>query len=349
MSVTQEKMRAVGLYKYLPIDDPESLVDAEIDKPKAAGRDLLVEVKAVSINPVDTKVRAPKPHGAAEQQLKVLGWDVSGVVVEAGEQCEWFKPGDEVYYAGSIVRPGGNSQFQLVDERIVGHKPKKLSFAQAAALPLTSITAWEGLFDRLEISQDRTANSGKSILIIGAAGGVGSIAVQLAAISGLTVIGTASRPESAQWAKELGANHTINHYEPFAPQLKELGFAEVDYIFCLNDTVRHWAGMAKVIKPQGKICSIVETGTQLDLDLLKDKSASFVWEFMFTRAKYQTEDMAQQHKLLNQIASYIEEGVVQTTLSKVLLPINAHTLRKGHKLIETGATIGKIVVEGPFA
>ncbi|MGN7358966.1 zinc-binding alcohol dehydrogenase family protein [Paenibacillus sp. SAF-054] len=341
--MTQEKMKAVGLYQYLPIEDPNSLIDAEIDKPVPAGRDLLVRVKAISVNPVDTKVRAPKAR--VESELKVLGWDVAGVVEQVGPDSTLFQPGDEVFYAGSIVRPGGNSEFHLVDERIVGLKPSSTDFAEAAALPLTSITAWEGLFDRLGIPADRSLNSGKSILVIGAAGGVGSIAVQLARYAGLTVIGTASRPESVAWVKEQGADHVINHYDAFVPQLQAIGFEQVDYILCLNGTEQHWKGMAEAIAPQGKICSIVETDELLNLTLLKNKSATFVWEFMFTRSMYQTADMIEQHNLLNEVARLVDQGVVRTTVAQKLGAINAENLRKAHVLLETGRTVGKIVLE----
>lgn len=246
-------MKAVGLYKYLPVDHPESLIDVELEKPAPAGRDLLVRVKAISVNPVDVKVRAPKDR--TETEPRVIGWDVAGVVEQTGPDCTLFQPGDEVYYAGSIVRAGGNSEFHLVDERIVGFKPATLDFAQAAALPLTSITAWEALFDRLGISSEQGGNPGRTLLIIGAAGGVGSIATQLAKYAGLMVIGTASRPESAKWVKELGADHVINHFEDFIPQLKAIGLESVDYIFCLNSTEKHWRNMAEAIAPQGKICS----------------------------------------------------------------------------------------------
>jgi NADPH2:quinone reductase len=336
-------MKAVGLHRYLPIDHQESLIDVELEKPVAEGRDLIVQVKAISVNPVDTKVRSPKDN--IESSPRVLGWDVAGIVESVGEECSLFKPGDEVFYAGSITRPGGNSEFHRVDERIVGRKPKTLDFAQAAALPLTSITAWEGLFDRLRVSHNREQNEGKTILMIGAAGGVGSIATQIAKEVGLTVIGTASRPESAKWAKEYGAAHTINHYEPFVPQLNELGYASVDYIFCLNQTDQHWANMAEAIAPQGTICSIVETVSQLQLSLLKNKSAAFVWEFMFTRAMYETADMIEQHKLLNQVADKIDAGELRTTIAKRIEPINAANLRQAHEILESGKTIGKIVLE----
>ncbi|EPZ42126.1 zinc-binding alcohol dehydrogenase family protein [Alicyclobacillus acidoterrestris] len=341
--MTSTTMKAVGLYKYLPIDHPESLIDVEIEKPTPTGRDLLVRVKAISVNPVDVKVRAPKDR--TETKPRVIGWDVAGVVEETGPDCTLFKPGDEVYYAGSLVRAGGNSEFHLVDERIVGFKPATLDFAQAAALPLTSLTAWEGLFDRLGISSEPGSNPGRTILIIGAAGGVGSIAIQLAKYAGLTVIGTASRPESAEWVKGLGADHVINHFEDFVPQLKALGLESVDYIFCLNSTEKHWRNMAEAIAPQGKICSIVETDELLDLTLLKNKSVTFVWEFMFTRSMYETADMIEQHKLLNELAGLVDQGIVRTTVNEKLEPINAENLRKAHAMLESGSMVGKVVLE----
>jgi len=341
--MSNEMMKAVGLYQYLPIEHPNSLVDTEIEKPVPTGKELLIRVEAISVNPVDVKVRAPKER--IENELKVLGWDVAGVVEQVGPDTTLFKPGDEVYYAGSIVRPGGNSEFHLVDERIVGLKPSSLDFAEAAALPLTSITAWEGLFDRLGIPVDKALNKGKSILIIGAAGGVGSIAVQLAKYAGLTVIGTASRSESIEWVKEQGADQVINHYNPLLPQLQAVGIDQVEYVFCLNRTEQHWSSMAEVIAPQGKICSIVETDELLDLTLLKNKSATFVWEFMFTRSTYQTADMIEQHKLLNEVARLVGQGIIRTTIAQKLEPINAENLRKAHGLLETGRTVGKIVLQ----
>jgi zinc-binding alcohol dehydrogenase family protein len=337
-------MKAVGLLKYLPVDDPESLMDVELERPVPEGRDLLVRVKAVSVNPVDVKVRSPKSR--VESAPRVLGWDVAGVVEQTGPDCELFRPGDEVYYAGSITRPGGNSEFHLVDERIVGFKPTTLDFAQAAALPLTTITAWEGLYDRLGVSPVKERNAGKSILIIGAAGGVGSIAVQLAKLAGLTVIGTASRPESAGWAKDHGADYVIDHHRPFVPQLQEAGFEFVDYIFCLNSTEKHWSSMAEAIAPQGKICSIVETKEPLNLTLLMNKSATFAWELMFTRSTFRTADMIEQHKLLNEAARLIDEGRLRTTVAVTMSPINADNMRKAHAQLETGRTIGKVVLEG---
>ncbi|PAE15975.1 NADPH:quinone reductase [Virgibacillus sp. 7505] len=341
--MNQDKMKAVGLFKYLPIDDPESLIDAEIDKPIPTGKDLLVKVKAISVNPVDTKVRSPKD--TTENQLKVLGWDAAGIVEQVGQDCSMFKPGDEVFYAGSITRPGANSEYHLVDERIVGHKPDSLDFANAAALPLTAITAWEALFDRLGIDSDPSKNEGKNILIIGAAGGVGSIAIQLAKHAGLSIIATASRQESVDWVKKLGGDYVINHYEAFSPQLLHNGIKEVDFILCLNSTEKHWNNMAEAIAPQGKICSIVETDENLNLTLLKNKSATFVWEFMFTRSSYQTKDMVEQHHLLNELARLVDSGIIQTTVSEKIAPINAVNLRKAHTILESGRTVGKVVLE----
>lgn len=339
-------MKAVGSYRYLPLSDPDSLVDLHIEKPVPTGRDLLVKVKAVSVNPADLDIR--KNNNYEAESPKILGWDAAGIVEQVGPECQLFKPGDEVFYAGSVTRPGANSEFHLVDERIAGNKPKSLDFAQAAALPLTSLTAWEGLFDRLGISH--SAEENESILIIGAAGGVGSIATQLAKLAGLTVIGTASRPESVQWAKDHGADFTINHNSPFAPQLKEIGFESVDYVFCLNDTVQHFANLAEVIAPQGKICSIVPVAKasqagSLDMDLLFYKSVTFVWELMFTRAMFQTKDMIKQHDILNQLAELIDNGKLKTTLAERLEPINAANLRLAHEKMETGRSIGKIVLE----
>ncbi len=337
-------MKAVGLYRYLASSDPECLVDVELPTPKPSGHDLLVRVRAVALNPVDTKVRSPKPQ--VETAPRVLGWDASGVVEGTGPDCSLFKVGDEVYYAGDITRPGCNSELHLVDERIVGKKPKSLPFAEAAALPLTTITAWEGLFDRLGISA-KGDHAGRSLLIIGGAGGVGSIAIQLAkTLAKLEVIATASRPESADWCRSLGADHVIDHFKDMASELQKLGHSGVDYIFCLNDTDHHFAGMARCIKAQGRICSIVETKAPVDLLLLKSKSAGFIWELMFTRPMFKTEDMIEQHRLLNSVAELVDAGKIKTTLSEVVRPINAANLRNGHIQQEKGRSIGKLVLEG---
>lgn len=336
------EMKAVGLYHYLPISDPESLIDVTLPKPKAEGHDLLVKVKAISVNPVDVKVRAPKDK--TEQTPKILGWDVAGVVEEVGEAVTLFQPGDEVYYAGSIDRQGCYSEYHLVEESIVAKKPASLSFAEAAALPLTTITAWEALFDRLGVSKSKEDNKGKSILIINAAGGVGSIATQLANYFGLTVIGTASRSETEAWAKQHGTHIVINHHEAFLPQLEKEGIPAVNYILCLHSTDKHWNNMAQAIAPQGHIASIVETEEPHNLDLLKSKSVSFAWEFMFTRALYQTEDRIEQHRLLDDVAKLVDQGIIKTTINKQLKGINAATLREAHQIVESNKMIGKLVV-----
>ena len=337
-------MKAIGLTRYLPISDPQALVDVEIDKPAASGHDLLVKVEAIAVNPVDTKVRAPKDK--VEDAPRVLGWDAAGTVAAVGPDVTLFKVGDPVFYAGSITRPGANSEFHLVDERIVGHKPASLDFPNAAALPLTAITAWEALFDRLGVSP-KGDDAGRSVLIIGGAGGVGSIGIQLAKVlAGLTVIATASRPESEAWCRRLGADHIIDHRADIPAQLRKLGFDAVDYILCYNDPDRHFPAMAEAIAPQGKICSIVENAGELPVGALKSKSATFVWEFMFTRAMFGTPDMIAQHRLLNEVARLIDAGRLQTTVGENLGTINAANLRRAHAQLEGGQTIGKLVLSG---
>lgn len=337
-------MRAVGFYKYLPISDPKSLQDVEIERPEAGAHDLLVEVRAISVNPVDTKVRAPKD--TVETVPKILGWDAAGVVVAVGEQVREYAPGDEVYYAGDITRGGSYCELQLVDARIVGRKPQSLSFAEAAALPLTTITAWEALFDRLGVSA-AGADEGKSVLIVNGAGGVGSVAIQLAKrVAKLKVIASASRAETASWCRSLGADEIVNHRNDLAEELRAAGYETVDYILCFNDTDGHWAAMAAAIKPQGMICSIVENREPLDMGALKSKSAGFVWEFMFTRSMYETADMVEQRSLLNQVSDLVDRGVIRTTCKEIFAPISAENLRKAHEQIESGKTIGKLVLEG---
>jgi NADPH2:quinone reductase len=336
-------MKAVALTRYLPISDPESLIDLELPQPLAKGHDLLVRVEAVSVNPVDTKVRAPKDK--VEQTPRVLGYDAAGVVEAVGEAVTLFQPGDRVYYAGDITRPGTNSQFHLVDERIVGPMPATLDFAAAAALPLTGITAWEALRNRLRIDP-KGGNRDESILIIGGAGGVGSMAIQLARLAGLKVIATASRPESGAWVRELGAAHVIDHRGDMPAQCKALGLEYVEHILCLNATDLHWPAMAALVAPQGMICSIVESPVPLNLELLKSKSAGFVWEFMFTRSMYQTPDMIEQHRLLAQVKNLVDKGELRATAKESLGRINAANLRRAHAQLESGATIGKVVLAG---
>lgn len=335
-------MKAVGLTHYLPIDDPRSFLDVDLSKPVPEGHDLLVAVKAVSVNPVDTKVRAPKD--TVEETPRVLGWDAAGVVEAIGPDVTLFAPGDEVYYAGDITRPGSNSEFQLIDERIVGRKPKTLGFAEAAALPLTTLTAYESFFDRLGIDRDG-GNKGESILIIGAGGGVGSIGIQLAKAAGLKIIATASRPETSAWVRELGADEVVNHREDMVAQIRALGHRYVDHIAIFND-MRHWETAAELIRPEGAIVTIDDTNLPMPMEKMKMKAASLHWEFMFARAMFQTPDMIEQHRLLNHVAGEIDAGRIRTTLDTVLAPINAENMRKAHALIETGTAKGKIVVEG---
>ncbi|WP_136476741.1 zinc-binding alcohol dehydrogenase family protein [Pseudomonas sp. DG56-2] len=324
----------------LPIEDPESLQDAQAARPAPGPNDLLVEVRAVSVNPVDTKVRA----GTFAKEPKILGWDAAGIVREVGSAVSLFRPGDEVYYAGSIARDGSYSEFQRVDQRIVGRKPHTLSAAQAAALPLTSITAWELLFDRLGVAEG--AGEGDSLLIVGAAGGVGSMLVQLARkLTKLTVIGTASRPETADWVRDLGAHFVVDHTQPLLAQLQELGVGEVSHVASLNGTEQHFLQLVEVLRPQGRL-GVIDDPQSLDVMPLKRKSLSLHWELMFTRSLYETPDMIAQHVLLNRISSLIDEGVLRTTLGEHFGPINAANMRRAHALVESGKAKGKIVLEG---
>jgi NADPH:quinone reductase len=337
-------MKAVGLRQYLPIDHHESLLDVELPTPQPAPHDLLVRIAAIAVNPVDTKVRAPKP--AREDAPRVLGWDAAGTVEAVGSAVTLFQPGDRVFYAGSIMRSGCNAELQVVDERIVGPMPSSLSFAEAAALPLTTLTAWEALFDRLHI--DTTGkDSGKTLLIVGGAGGVGSIAIQLAKqVAGLRVVATASREASARWCRDLGADDIIDHTADMAAQTKALGLTQFDYIACFNDTDAHFPAMAALIRPQGTIVTIVENARPLPVELLKAKSAAFTWEFMFTRSSFQTPDMIEQHHLLARVAQMIDAGRIRTTLGERLGPINAANLKRAHKALEEGHVVGKLVLEG---
>lgn len=337
-------MKAVGYRKPQPIDHPDALIDIHLPEPVASGRDLLVEVRAVSVNPLDTKVR--KTTAPDEGQAhKVLGWDASGTVRAVGPEVTLFQPGDRVWYAGSIARPGTNSEWHLVDERIVGHAPKSLDFAQAAALPLTAITAWEMLFDRFGVAPGKQPTQ-RRLLIIGAAGGVGSILTQLAArLTSLTVIGTASRPETQAWVKALGAHHVIDHGKPLAEELRRIGFANIDLIAGLTQTDAHVDQIVEAIAPQGKF-SLIDNPASLDITKFKRKSVSVHWELMFTRALYGTDDMIGQHLLLNEVAALVDAGLVRTTLAEHFGPINAANLKRAHALIESGKVRGKVVLEG---
>ncbi|WP_299410553.1 zinc-binding alcohol dehydrogenase family protein [uncultured Roseobacter sp.] len=335
-------MKAVGFTHYLPVEDSNAFLDLNIETPTVTGRDILVAVKAVAVNPVDTKVRGPKDK--VENPARIIGYDASGVVKAVGPDATLFKPGDEVYYAGDITRSGTNVEFHLVNERIVGHKPRSLNHAESAALPLTTITAYEAFFDRLGIDRDG-ADAGQSILIIGAGGGVGSIGIQLAKQAGLTVIATASRPETTDWVRELGADQVVNHREDMIAQVRALGIQHVDHIAIFND-MGHWETAVELIRPQGGIVSIDDTDLPMPMGGMKMKAASFHWEFMFARSMHQTDDMIEQHNLLSYVADQIDAGKIKTTVSELLSPINSVNMREAHRLIETGQAKGKIVVEG---
>jgi len=336
-------MKAVGYKVPGPIAEDAALVDIELPQPVAAGYDILVEVKAVSVNPVDYKVRGSSPP--ADGEWKVLGWDASGIVREVGPDVTQFQPGDEVYYAGSITRPGTNAEFHLVDARIVGRKPASLDWAEAAALPLTTLTAWEAMFDRLDVAKP-VPGAAPAILIIGGAGGVGSIAIQIARQrTDLTVITTASRPETQEWVKELGAHHVIDHRRPLSAQIAELGIGAPAFVFSTTHTEQHAADIAELIAPQGRF-ALIDDPTAFDIMLFKRKAVSIHHELMFTRSIYGTPDMHEQGKILDALAVLVDEGKIRTTLTKRLSPINAANLKTVHALIESGAAKGKIVLEG---
>ena len=334
-------MKAIAFTEHgLPINDPRSLQDVNIAAPMPGPRDLLVEVEAVAVNPVDTKVRS----GSFAKEPKILGWDAAGTVREVGADVSLFKPGDKVYYAGSLTRAGSYSELQVVDERIVGHRPQSLSAAHAAALPLTSITAWELLFDRLGVSEG--GSDGDVLLVVGAAGGVGSMLVQLAhELTGMTVIGTASRPETVDWVKRMGADHVIDHRQPMLAQLQVLGIGEVSYVASLTHTEEHLAQLIEVLRPQGRL-GVIDDPSSLDVMPLKLKSLSLHWELMFTRSLFETPDMINQHHLLNRIAQLIDQGILQTTLGEHFGVINAANMRRAHALVESNKARGKIVLEG---
>lgn len=336
-------MKAVGYQKSLPIEAADSLVDFEIAKPEPKGRDIRVAVKAISANPVDYKVR--KRAAPADGSYKILGFDAAGVVDAVGPDVSLFKPGDEVFYAGSIQRQGTNSEFHLVDERIVGNKPTSLSFAQAAALPLTSITAWELLFDRLGAVPGKSLDP-RTLLITGGAGGVGSILIQLARrITGLTVVATATRPESQKWCRDLGAHAVIDHSQPMKEQVESLRLPPVGLVASLTFTDQHYKSIADFIAPQGKF-GLIDDPAEFNVAAFKGKAVSVHWESMFTRSSFQTPDMIAQHHLLNDVADLIDKGVLRTTLDQTFGTINAANLKRAHALLESGKSRGKIVLEG---
>ena len=337
-------MKAVALTRYLPIDDPESLVDVELPRPNPGEHDLLVRVEAVSVNPVDTKVRAPKPQ--VETQPKVLGYDAAGVVEAVGAEVRGFQPGDHVYYAGDVTRAGSNAESQLVDARLAAAMPRSLDFAAAAALPLVTITAWELLFQRMPFDSGQ-GGKGKSLLVIAGAGGVGSIALQLARRAGFTVIATASRPETMDWCRAMGAQHVVNHREPLALQLATLGFPQIDAALNLADTDRYWDTLGELLAPQGHVGLIVEPKGALRIgDPYKAKCIGIHWEMMFARPRFRTSDMAEQGRILARVAELVDAGELQSIQRDALSPINAANLREAHRRLESGTSIGKLVLAG---
>ena len=342
-------MKAVGYKVPLPIDDPDALLDIELPSPVARDRDLLVEVKAISVNPVDAKQRkSAKPDEGKE--YKVLGWDCAGVVVGVGKLTSLFKKGDEVFYAGCIARQGSNAEYHTVDERIVAHKPKSFTFAQAAALPLTSLTAWEILFDRFCLEPRRIGYNAPrkgSILIVGAAGGVGSMLIQLAShLTSLTVVATASRVETTEWCQHLGAHYVIDHHRDIRTQMQELDLGEVEYIALLSGTDVHYPGIAELLAPQGKIAIIDDPQKPVDARPLKRKSGSICWEWMFTRSYFETADILRQHDSLTEVSKLMDLGTLRTTMTQNYGTINAQNLKMAHAWLESGRSIGKIVLEG---
>lgn len=336
-------MKAVAFRRPLPIDDAQSLIDVELPQPEATGRDLLVKVDAISVNPVDTKIRkSADPEG----KDKVLGWDVAGTVVAVGPEVRRFKVGDAVWYAGALDRPGANSEFHVVDERLVGRKPSTLGAAEAAALPLTAITAWELMFERLGIPHG-TQGRPATLLVVGAAGGVGSIAVQLARrLTGLTVIGTASRGETREWVREMGAHHVVDHAKPLVDEVRAVSPDGVDYVLSLTRTEQHYPALVELLKPHGKLGLIDDPAEPIDIRLMKRKSLSLHWELMYTRSLFHTDDMGEQGRILDEVANLVDAGAIRSTMRENLGAINAANLRRAHALLESGKTIGKVVLEG---
>jgi NADPH:quinone reductase len=340
-------MKAVGYKIPGPIEAGASLVDIDLPEPSPAGRDLLVEIKAISVNPVDYKVR--RSTAPQDGEWKVLGYDASGIVRAVGPDVSLFQPGDAIFYAGSITRQGTNAELHVVDERIVGKKPASLDWAEAAAMPLTTLTAWEAFFDRLDVHKP-VSGGAPAILIIGGAGGVGSVAVQIARQrTGLTVIATASRPETQNWVKTLGAHHVLDHSKPLASQIESLGIGAPSFVFSTTHTGDHVADIVELIAPQGRLCLIDDPAGGFDIMAFKRKAVSIHHELMFTRPIYGTPDMAEQGRILNEASALVDAGKLRTTLTERLSPINAANLRHVHALLESGKARGKTVLEGFLA
>jgi NADPH2:quinone reductase len=336
-------MKAIGFKQSLPISHENSFIAFETEKPSPSGFDLLVKIAAISVNPVDYKVR----QSAAKENIleipKIIGWDAVGTVEAVGETTSKFKIGDQVYYAGDLTRSGSNAEYQLIDERIVGHKPKSLSIAEAAAIPLTSLTAYESLFDRIKVNPE--TDKGKTLLILAGAGGVGSMAIQLAKkLGNLTVIATASRPDSIEWCKSLGADFVINQHN-LKEELEKTGHSQVNYILDCVDLGQYWDTIGEIIKPQGHIVSITGSSKPLNLDILKTKSVTFSWELMYTRSMYTTDDIERQHFILNKIADLLDSGIIKNTLTTTLEGFTVENLKKAHQMQESAKTIGKTVIQ----
>lgn len=335
-------MKAIGFKQSLPIHEKDSFIAFETEKPTPTGYDLLVRIEAISVNPVDFKIRQNAAKGAQLDTPKIIGWDAAGTVEAVGESTSKFKVGDQVYYAGDLTRSGCNAEYQLIDERIVGHKPKTLSIPEAAAMPLTTLTAYEALLDRIRIDPEK--DKGKTVLILAGAGGVGSIAIQLAKkLCNLTVIATASREDSISWCKDMGADHVVNHHN-LKNELEGIGHREVNYILDFVDLEGYWELVTEIIKPQGHIVSITGSSNPLNLNLLKNKSVTFSWEFMYTRSMFNTEDMERQHDILNHVAHLLDEGTLKTTLTTTLYGFTVENLKTAHEMQESGKSIGKTVI-----
>jgi NADPH2:quinone reductase len=335
-------MKAIGFKKSLPVSDSNCFEAFEIEQPRAKGHDVLVKISAIAVNPVDYKVRQSSAKNQILETPKIIGWDAVGIVTEIGEQVTLFKKGDRVYYAGDLTRPGCNAEYQLVDERIVGHAPKQLTDADAAAMPLTSLTAWEALFDRMRIQKEK--DKGKYILIIGGAGGVGSIAIQIAKkIAGLKVIATASRSASVEWCKNMGADFVVNH-KNIIEEVRALNIQHVDFILDFVDLNQYWEAIVELIKPQGHIASITGGPTPIALNQLKSKSVSFSWELMYTRSMFQTDDMIEQHHILNKLSTMFDQKILKSTNQQTIKGLSATSLIQAHQQLESGTTIGKITI-----
>lgn len=333
-------MKAIGFKTSHKIEHSDSLFEFEKNKPEAKGFEIVVKINAVSINPVDTKVRISAASNIVLEEPKVLGYDAVGIVESIGENVKNFKINDRVFYAGDVTKDGSNAQFQVIDSRIVALTPTSLKDDESAVLPLTSLTGWEALFDRMNINK----NENKTILIIGGAGGVGSITTQIAkAVTNLTVIATASRQDTIDWCKSMGADYVVNHRD-LVNSVKQAGFETIDYIFNVADTSSHWDSMVELIAPQGKICSIVDTNGNIDINKLKPKSVTFIWEFMFTRAMFNTSDIEKQHEILTNIATLVDEGKIKTTLDKTIKGFSVENFKEAHTLSESGKAIGKIAI-----